>query len=119
MSAELIDSICIDIKKRFALDCRVEGTVEGGWINRKWQVAGNGNRYLVKEFSPKRYKDSKLEMVKKSLEVQYRLGQSDSVCPEILKSENQIIQQCGTAKYMVMSYLDGYHKDYVTISDDE
>lgn len=111
----IITDIIDDAKRKLNIEFSVQDEIVGGWKNRKWKVNCLNGDYCIKELSKERYSASRLIEVKKALMIQKEL--SDVIVPRILTFNNSTVLDSGDSNYMIMEYVQGKHKDVMTVSD--
>lgn len=114
-----LQGILNQLREAHNIDCTFVKDIEGGFINRKWQVHDSRTCYVVKELSDKRYSPKRMNHVMKSLEVQRRFSSEFGSAPKLYHFNDQVIHQCENIKYVLMDYVDGDHKDVHSITNHE
>ena len=110
-------NIRADLADSYGLDCRRVTPVSGGWLNKKWRVAGSKGAFLVKQFSRERFSPRQIEQIDAALQRQILLEREEIPCPHILPYKGRPIRflDDGTA-YMVMTFCSGEHRDRKSVT---
>ena len=119
MTDHLLQRILNQLLEEHNILCEHKRDIEGGFINRKWQVDIHQNLCIIKELSKKRYSIKRFKEVKKSLVVQSRFSEKYNSAPKLYVFNDDIIQYIDDDRYILMDYVDGEHKDVYSINESE
>lgn len=119
MTDHLLQRILNQLLEEHNILCEHKRDIEGGFINRKWQVDIHQNPCIIKELSRKRYSIKRFKEVKKSLVVQSRFSEKYNSAPKLYVFNDDIIQYIDDDRYILMDYVDGEHKDVYSINESE
>ena len=97
--------LATDLRAAYGIRFTAAEPVEGGWLNLKWRLDG---KWLIKQYSRRRFSDRQLDLIEESLQRQILLHRGGIPCPGVLTCEGRAIRRLsdGTA-YMVMEFLPG------------
>lgn len=120
MKNEMGEEIRADLKRSFGLNADSATPVLGGWMNRKWKLVCDGNSWLVKQYSRKRFNQKQLDWIEESLQRQIIARKEGVPCPGLLSVQGKVLRTLpdGTV-YMVMEFCPGVMLDHNTVTTDQ
>jgi len=106
-----------DLKESFGLTCHMVEPIAGGWMNQLWKVTTDSGKFIVKQYSNKRFDKRKLESVETALQRQIIVRKAGVPCPAIRTYNGKIIRYTDNSiAYMVMEFCDGRTENPDTIT---
>lgn len=97
-----------DFKNKLQCSVFSSSPVSGGYLNSKWKVATDRGTFFLKQYSPKRYSQKKIEETECALRRQTIVWNLGVLCPKLFEHEGIIIQRLNEDLwYMAMEYVDG------------
>ena len=120
MKSEMGEEIRADLKCSFGLHADSVTPVSGGWLNRKWKLVCDGNAWLVKQYSRKRFNQKQLDWIGQSMQRQLIAKKEGVPCPCLLSFQGKVLRTLpdGTT-YMVMEFCPGVMLDHNTVTTDQ
>ena len=120
MKSEMGEEIRADLKCSFGLHADSVTPVSGGWLNRKWKLVCDGNAWLIKQYSRKRFNQKQLDWIEQSMQRQIIAKKEGVPCPGLFSFLGKVLRTLpdGTT-YMVMEFCPGVMLDHNTVTTDQ
>lgn len=97
-----------DILQSYGLRILDAQPLPGGFLNRLWRVQTDAGLRLVKQFSPKRYTEKKLDELEAALSRQEAVRRMGVVCPQIFLCQGRTLRRpSALPAYCIMEFCPG------------
>jgi len=111
------DKIIADLEENYGITFNQITPVTGGFLNQEWKISTEKGELLVKQYSTKRFRRERIELIESSLQRQIILEKNSVPCPFLWQCGDRIIRWLDyKTAYMVMDFRLGKTESPDTIT---